>query len=191
MASRGRLITPRLLAVLAAVMALVALWYALGAPSPLASSPTPRTPTAGTPPTGPTTVATVTGVSDGDTIRVELAGSGARERVRLLGIDTPELAHDGSPQECYAAQAHARAAELMPLRAQVDLVADPTQDDRDRHGRLLRYVEIDGIDVQAELVSAGFARAYPWGVPDVRAQTYADLEDAARAEGRGLWSVCR
>jgi micrococcal nuclease len=80
--------------------------------------------------------ATVVTVIDGDTLDVRIAGR--RERVRLIGIDTPETVHPTKPVECFGPEASARAAELLPVGSVVLLRRDVEA--RDRYDRLLAYV---------------------------------------------------
>ena len=122
----------------------------------------------------PYQVATVTRVIDGDT--VELANG---DRVRYLGIDTPETVH--------GEEATARNRELTEGKT-VQLLAD--SEDRDTYGRLLRYVFIDGTFVNAELIWEGYAYARSYGEPPRLFQTFVQLERSAREAGRGLWSRC-
>ena len=102
--------------------------------------------------------ATVTWVSDGDTLRARAADGTDLGRVRLLGIDAPELAHDGRSAQCWSEQARAALGALTPVGAAITLVPDLGQADRDVYGRLLRYVEIGGDDVSDQLLAAGAAR---------------------------------
>lgn len=128
-------------------------------------------------PPSPGADASVVEVIDGDTL-VVLAG-GAREVVRLIGINAPERG------ECGADPATDRLAGLVS-GAQVTLVRDVS--DRDQFGRLLRYVRIGADDVGERLVREGLAvaRRYP---PDVdAAETYEAAEEAAREAGLGLWA---
>jgi endonuclease YncB( thermonuclease family) len=133
---------------------------------------------AATPETGPqvpagATPATVTGITDGDTIRVRV--SGAEFRLRYIGIDTPEVG-----QPCYDAATAANAA----LVAGQTVYLEKDVSETDRYGRLLRYVWLeDGRLVNEELVRQGFAAAstYP---PDVRYQArLAAAQRAAAADG--------
>ena len=87
------------------------------------------------------------------TVRVKDPEERDPGRIRLLGVNAPELAHDDIGAQCWAKQAHTRFAELTPVGATVRLVPDPTQADRDAHGRLLRYVLIDDLDVQHILLA--------------------------------------
>ena len=138
-------------------------------------------------------VATVVGISDGDTIRVRLAG-GAVERVRYIGIDAPELSHpeDGIAAECHGTEA-TRANEGLVARQEVLLERDVS--DRDRNGRLLRHVWVGGGDggwllVSRALVVGGhaIARSYP---PDTQWDgELATAEAEARRAGAGQWGAC-
>lgn len=132
--------------------------------------------------------ATVVRVVDGDTIIARLGG-GDVERVRLIGMDTPESVKPGVPVQCFALRASAVTKHLLTGR-RVKLVQDV--EPRDRYGRLLAYVyrEPDGLFVNEELVRRGLARAYPFA-PNTRfAGPIASLARAARTAGRGLWSAC-
>ena len=93
---------------------------------------------------------TVSRIIDGDTIEVT-DGSGRKEKVRLFGIDTPERG------KCGYDESGDRLSELI-LNAEVQLVTGGT-DDRDRNGRLLRYVDIGGVDAGRILIEEGFAIA--------------------------------
>lgn len=99
--------------------------------------------------------AIVASITDGDTLRVEIGGANAP--VRLLELDTPETAG-----ACGASEATAALARLAPVGSRVWLEADV--EDRDRYGRLLRYLwRDDGTMVNDALVRQGWARAvlYP------------------------------
>jgi micrococcal nuclease len=126
-------------------------------------------------------------VVDGDTVRVAL--SGRIERVRYIGIDTPESVKPDAAVQCYAHRAAAENARLVAGR-RVRLVLDVEA--RDRYGRLLAYVyrEGDGLFVNAALVRGGFARTLTVP-PNVRyAARFAELARQARRAGRGLWRAC-
>lgn len=117
---------------------------------------------------------TVTHVVDGDTLDVRLAG-GKSERIRLIGIDTPELG------ECGAAQATSTARRLAAGRPVV-LKGDATQATRDRYARLLAYVWIGGArDLGYQLLASGLARVYVYDRPFARLSAYRSAERAGRA----------
>lgn len=126
----------------------------------------------------------VTRVVDGDTIVV----SGG-ERVRYIGVDTPESVKPDTPVQCFAEAAAARNRELVAGR-RVRLVGDVEA--RDRFGRTLAYVYrvSDDAFVNAVLVRQGFARTLTIA-PNVRhAAEFRRLAGQARRDGRGLWSQC-
>jgi micrococcal nuclease len=126
-------------------------------------------------------------VVDGDTIRVRLGGH--TERVRYIGVDTPESVKPGTPVQCFAKRAAAANAALVAGRS-VRLVGDIEQ--RDRYGRLLAYVyrEPDGAFVNAQLVRDGYARTLTIAPNVAHARQFAQLAHAARESGRGLWAAC-
>jgi len=127
-------------------------------------------------------------VVDGDTIHVQVGG--AREKVRYIGVDTPETVKPGAPVECFGKAASAENARLVAgerVRLERDVEA------RDRYGRLLAYVyrERDGRFVNAALVRDGFASALTVPPNVARADDFVRLAREARRAGRGLWSACR
>jgi micrococcal nuclease len=125
---------------------------------------------------------------DGDTIEVTLGAQ--RERVRLLGIDTPETHDPRKPVQCFG-QAAANHTKQLLADKNVRLEPDPTNSDRDKYGRLLRYVYLpDGTLVNAALVSGGYAFAYTI-FPFERLDEFRALEREAREANRGLWAGCR
>jgi micrococcal nuclease len=129
----------------------------------------------------PGTQATVAFVADGDT--VELTDG---RRVRLVQIDAPELFG-----ECYGQAARLTLRQLLPDGTQVELARDPALDDRDEHGRLLRYIKAGRTNVNLELVRRGAAA--PYFYRGDRGRTAHALERAAedaKREGRGLWRAC-
>jgi micrococcal nuclease len=127
-------------------------------------------------------------VVDGDTVIV--LRDGVEERVRLLGIDTPESVQPDSPVECFGPEASARADQLMSGRS-VWLEGDPTQDAVDRYGRTLAYAWLDEATmVNQVLVAEGYAHEYTYDSPGVHQGTLDAAEASAQAAGAGLWSSC-
>lgn len=123
-------------------------------------------------------------VIDGDTLVARI--DGVSERVRLLGIDAPELPRGGRPGEYLAAEAAALARGLAQGK-EVELLADPSREDRDDYGRLLRYVFLpDGRLLNAELVRAGHAHVFT-RYRFAREQEFQALESGARQAAIGLW----
>lgn len=131
--------------------------------------------------------AVVVRVTDGDTLKVRLA-NGREKDVRILGIDTPEV----YPQlECGGQEATAAMTALAPVGSKVVLVSDPTQGDRDRYGRLLRYVHRSGNDVGLAQLTSGRAQVFIFrDDPLQRAEAYRKAERSARKDGRGSWASC-
>jgi micrococcal nuclease len=121
-------------------------------------------------------------IVDGDTIHVQL---GARlEKVRYIGVDTPEVHHPSKGEEPGGREATVVNRELVSGR-RVRLELDAQS--RDRHGRLLAYVWVDDTMVNAELVRRGLAQVMTVP-PNVRHQPlFLELQREARAAGRGLW----
>jgi micrococcal nuclease len=141
-------------------------------------------------PTGPTRDATLVRVVDGDTIRVMVDGT--EERVRYIGMDTPELNESSkATPEPYAEAATTANATLLAGADRLVLERDISE--RDRYGRLLDdvWVERNGTWtlVDLELVAQGFAQVATFP-PDVK---YVDVllaaERDARDAGRGLWGT--
>ncbi len=130
-------------------------------------------------------VVRVVRVVDGDTIVVD-----ADERVRLIGIDTPESVKPDSPVECFGIEASRRLGALVPPGTEVVLV--PDVEPEDRYGRTLAYVYRgdDDLFVNAALVDDGFAFAYTVPPNVAFADEFVDRQRAAREAGRGLWSAC-
>jgi len=124
----------------------------------------------------------VIAVIDGDT--VELASG---ERVRYIGIDTPETHHPEKPVECFGAEATERNRELVEGK-EVELVSEG--ENRDQYGRLLRHVFLDGTYINSQLIWEGFARARSFGEPSKFHQVFVQLEAAAREARRGIWDGC-
>jgi len=129
--------------------------------------------------------AQVVRVVDGDTIVVRLGGR--EERVRYIGVDTPESVKPGEPVECFAKAAVRANARLVEGRT-VTLRYDAER--RDRYGRLLAYVYRGDTFVNAELIRRGFAT--PLTIPPnvAHADELRGLARTARRDGRGLWSAC-
>jgi micrococcal nuclease len=134
---------------------------------------------------------TVERVIDGDTVIVRAGGE--RLRVRLLGVDAPELAAGYGSPECYGVESAAAAEALMPRGTGVVLRTDPTQGREDRFGRLLAEVAVAGeaVTVNEALIAGGGAEVFRG---DGRARLQPALRAAerrARDRGLGLWAACR
>ena len=126
----------------------------------------------------------VIGVSDGDTLRLA-----DNRRVRIIGINTPELAHDGRPADALAEEAHQHLQKLVrQSNNRVGLRLG--EENRDRHGRILAHVFLaNGENVEAHMLGQGLASrvAVP---PNVWGQDcLIQAENEARAAGRGIWAL--
>ena len=124
--------------------------------------------------------AVVERVVDGDT--VVLVGG---ERVRYIGVDTPELHHPKKPVQPYAREAaefNRRLVEGKKVRLEFDV------DRRDKYNRLLAYVFLeDGRFVNAELLKEGYAQLLTFP-PNVKyVDLFTGLQKQARENNRGLW----
>ncbi|MGH9265493.1 MAG: thermonuclease family protein [Acidimicrobiales bacterium] len=149
-----------------------------------ASEPAPTVGTAtGNLPTGVDVV--VREVVDGDTL--EVTGG---ERVRLIGIDTPETKAPNQPVGCFGEEAARFTASLVPPGTPVRLVGDVEQ--RDRFNRLLAYVyrRADGLFVNAELLRRGFAQLLTIPPNVAHTDEFAAIAAQARTGGQGLWAAC-
>ena len=124
-------------------------------------------------------------VVDGDTIEV----SGG-ERVRLIGVDTPETKAPNQPVGCFGQEASTFTASLLPPGTPVRLVGDVEQ--RDRFGRLLAYVyrRSDGLFVNAELLRRGFAQVLTIPPNIAHTDEFAAIARQAREGSQGLWASC-
>lgn len=145
------------------------------------------------PPRGPAAIpavetnAVVDHVVDGDTVDVRIGGR--TERVRLIGINTPETKDPRRPVECYGPEASALTALLLPVGTAVRLERDA--EPRDDYGRLLAYVRrSDGLFINLELARQGAAAVLSIRPNTAYAAVIASATDEARRARRGLWAAC-
>ena len=118
-------------------------------------------------------------VIDGDTIVIE-----GGDKVRYIGIDTPETVYPNKPVECFGKEATAKNTELVGGK-KVRLEKDISE--KDQYGRLLRYVWVENVLVNQYLIEEGFASSMTVP-PDIKYQEkLLDGERIAREEKRGLW----
>jgi micrococcal nuclease len=132
---------------------------------------------------GPSFTATVVKVVDGDTIHVRLAGR--TEKVRYIGMNTPETHHPTKGEQPGGREAAAVNRHLVQGRT-VRLELDVRE--RDRYGRLLAYVYVGDTMVNAELLRLGYAQVMTIP-PNVAHQSrFVKLQREAREARRGLWA---
>jgi endonuclease YncB( thermonuclease family) len=130
-------------------------------------------------------------VADGDTLTVTAGGE--KVKIRLLGIDAPEVAHGGDPAGCGGSEAKQTLQAMLPKGATVSWVTDPISDQVDVYGRVLAYVAADGIeDVGLALIEQGMVEAWvPKGEPyPARWADYMAAQKAAQKVKTGSWAVC-
>ena len=121
-------------------------------------------------------------VIDGDTIEIETG-----EKVRYIGVDTPETKHPRKKVECYGKEASEFNKNLVEGR-RVRLEKDVS--DTDRYGRLLRYVYVGETFVNEHLVSQGYAHTVSFP-PDIKyQQVLLQAQKSARENVLGLWREC-
>jgi micrococcal nuclease len=127
----------------------------------------------------------ITKVVDGDTFKVSLNGS--EETVRLIGLNTPETVDPRRPVECFGKEASDKAKEIL-TNTTVRLEADPTQDDRDKYGRLLRYAYLpDGRLFNELMISEGYGYEYTYEVPYLHQIEFKADQKQAEELKLGLW----
>ena len=123
----------------------------------------------------------VVSIHDGDTLTLAIG-----EKVRLLQIDTPEI----SPAECYGAEARKVLIQIIGKSA-ITLESDAISDDKDRYGRLLRYVKIRKINVNLRLIEIGAATPYFYnGEKGKYSGQLLKAAQNAKAKKIGLWKAC-
>ena len=125
---------------------------------------------------------------DGDTLVVDM--NGKHEKVRFIGVDTPETHDPRKAVQCFGVAAAANTKSLIGNN-NVRLESDPTNTNRDRYGRLLRYIYLpDGRLVNAEIIKAGYGFAYT-GFPFTKSDEFLNYQTQAREQNKGLWYSCK
>lgn len=125
-------------------------------------------------------------VVDGDTISVETEEG--KETIRIIGINTPETVDPRKPVECFGKEASEKARELL-FGKYVTLEADPSQEDRDKYGRLLRFVFLpDGGDYGKTMIGLGYAYEYTYNLPYKYQAEYKEAQSLAQSSKEGLWA---
>lgn len=136
------------------------------------------------------TNAQIVRVVDGDTLDVRIDGQTTDQKIRLLGINTPEVVDPRKPVECFGKEASAYMHKLVDGK-RVRLEGDPQADERDKYQRLLRNVFLaDGTDVNALMVKEGYAYAYlSFPLSPSRKAELKRLQLDAQTAKVGLWST--
>ncbi|BAN01853.1 thermonuclease family protein [Ilumatobacter coccineus] len=132
--------------------------------------------------------AVVDHVVDGDTIDAIIDGT--EERVRLIGIDTPETKKPDTPIECFGPEATAFTEQLLPVGTPIRIERDTVG--RDDYGRLLGYVyrADDGVFVNYEVLRQGFGTPLSIGPNTTFEQLFVEAARAAETDDVGLWAAC-
>jgi endonuclease YncB( thermonuclease family) len=128
-------------------------------------------------------------VIDGDTLTLNM--NGKKETLRLIGMDTPETVDPRKPVQCFAKEASAKAKEMLTGK-RVRIEADPSQGERDKYNRLLRYIFLeDGTFFNKVMIEDGYAHEYTYNIPYRYQSEFKEAETRARESKRGLWGdVC-
>lgn len=125
---------------------------------------------------------------DGDTFGIKM--NGKVEKIRLIGVDTPETHHPDIAAQCFGEKASTFTKDLVGSQ-QVRLEADPLSTNRDRYDRLLRYAYLpDGRLINAEIIKSGYGFAYT-SFPFTKIDEFKQFQDDAQAAKTGLWTDCR
>ena len=138
----------------------------------------------------PKTLFPVIRIIDGDTIVVD--NRGVLEKVRLIGVNTPETVDPRKKVECFGKEASRFVTDIL-TGSSVSLEIDASQGDQDRYGRLLRYVYLpDGTLLNKTIIAEGYGYEYTYGVPYRFMNEFKDAERTARMLEKGLWAkgVC-
>ena len=125
---------------------------------------------------------TVTRIVDGDTVVAQV--NNKQEKIRIIGINTPESVDPRRPVECFGKEASAQASKLL-LNKEVTL---ENYQERDRHGRMLGYIKLpDETDFGKEMIEAGYAYSFK-SYSHPRLADYNRIEKVARKNSAGLWA---
>lgn len=125
-------------------------------------------------------------VIDGDTFEVII--NDKKQKIRVIGINTPEINDPRKTVECFGKEASEKAKKLL-LGKKVRLEKDPTQEEIDKYGRLLRYVFFeDGTDFGLTMIKEGYAFEYTYNIPYKYQQQYKQAQKQAEENKKGLWS---
>lgn len=128
-------------------------------------------------------------VVDGDTIKVLI--NNKEDTVRLIGIDSPEVLDERKPVQCFGKEASNKAGEILTDKT-ISLESDPTQEDKDEYGRLLRYVFLNGLNFNKFMIIEGYAHEYTFKGNIYKYQSeFIQAEKKARESEMGLWSECK
>lgn len=127
-------------------------------------------------------------VIDGDTLVIDQEGT--EQRVRLIGVNTPETVDPDRPTQCYGVEASDYAKSRLE-GTQVHVETDPTQGQFDKYGRLLAYIWTEDGDLfNLQLIDAGYGTEYTYRLPYAYQTAFQTSEAQARRNMTGLWAAC-
>ncbi len=128
----------------------------------------------------------VSKVIDGDTIN--LIVNNKKETIRLIGINSPETQDPRKPVECFGKEASLKAREILSNK-KVRVESDPTQGDKDKYNRLLRYVFLeDGTNFNKLMIEEGYAFEYTYNIPYKYQIEFKKAQKDAELNKKGLWA---
>ncbi|MED0670579.1 thermonuclease family protein [Aneurinibacillus aneurinilyticus] len=136
--------------------------------------------------TGKLIPAKIISVTDGDTMKVEL--NGKKETIRLLLVDTPEVKHPSKPVQPFGPEASAFAKQILKEGKEVQIEIDVSE--RDKYGRLLAYLWVDGKMFNEMLLEKGLARVAYVYPPNIKyVDQFRAIQKKAQTAGIGIWSI--
>jgi micrococcal nuclease len=125
-------------------------------------------------------------VIDGDTLEIERYGKA--EKVRMIGIDTPETLDPRKPVQCFGKEASDKSKDLLS-GGRVRLEFDPIVGEKDKYNRLLAYVWSDNELVNLKLIKEGYANEYTYRSQSYKYQNeFKNAQTVAKESSIGLWS---
>jgi micrococcal nuclease len=132
---------------------------------------------------------TILNVIDGDTVDIDINGN--TERVRLIGVNTPETKHPTKPIECFGPEASAYLTQLLPKGTHVRIERDIEA--RDRYGRMLLYLyrESDNLFINLDLVLRGYGTPMSIEPNIFHRNDFVHAAAVAETTNVGLWQACR
>lgn len=127
----------------------------------------------------------VVSVVDGDTVKVSI--NGTTETLRLIGLDTPETVDPRKTVQCFGKEASNKAKELLTGK-KVRIETDPSQGEKDKYGRTLAYIYVDGILYNKYMIEQGYAHEYTYNTPYKYQADFKLAQKNAETNKVGLWS---
>lgn len=124
-------------------------------------------------------------VIDGDTL--EIYQNQKIEKIRMIGINTPESVDPRKELECFGIEASEKLKETLQGKI-IRTIPDNSQDDRDKFGRLLRYVYLENENINKKMIEEGFAFEYTFKKPYKYQKEFREKENLAKSKNIGLWN---